>query len=103
MQIAREKLNKEINIIEMVKDWRYFKTALNSLIVDEKKRYDLKERSRYICINPDLAKVQVDEVSRVRLSLKREKSLRRIKFSEGFFSDRESSFGTDSVNGSVSS
>ena len=47
MKMAREKLNKEINIIEIVKDWRYFKTALNSLIVDEKKRYDLKERSRY--------------------------------------------------------
>ena len=54
MQMAREKLNKEINIIEIVKDWRYFKTALNSLIVDEKKRYDLKERSRYFCIKPDL-------------------------------------------------
>ena len=54
MKMAREKLNKEINIIEMVKDWRYFKKALNSLIVDEKKRLDLKERSRYFCIKPDM-------------------------------------------------
>ena len=55
--MAREKMNKEINIIEIVKNWRYFKRALNSLITDEKKRYDLKEHSRYFCINPDEEKV----------------------------------------------
>ena len=50
--MARNKLNKEINIIEIVKSWRYFERALHHLL-PEKKRLDLKEKSRYIAINPD--------------------------------------------------
>ena len=52
MEIARNKLNKEINIIEIVKSWRYFDRALHHLL-PEKKRFDFKEKSRYIAINPD--------------------------------------------------
>ena len=52
MDIAREKLNKEINIIEIVKSWRYFNKALNHLL-PEKQRLDFKERTRYFTINPD--------------------------------------------------
>lgn len=46
LQMAREKLNKEINIIEIVKSWRYYESALHHLL-PEKKRLDLKARSRY--------------------------------------------------------
>ena len=46
LQMAREKLHKEINIIEIVKSWRYYESALHHLL-PEKKRLDFKERSRY--------------------------------------------------------
>ena len=36
MNNARAKLEKEINIIEIVKSWRYFKAALHNLIPDDK-------------------------------------------------------------------
>ena len=45
--MAREKLDKEINIIEIVKSWRYFDKAIHSLL-DDKKRIDFKEKARYI-------------------------------------------------------
>ena len=53
MQMARERLDKEINIIDMIKDWRYFKLAISHIIKDERKRLSLKERSRYYTIKPD--------------------------------------------------
>ena len=52
MHKAREKLNKEVNIIEIVKSWRYYERCLKYLL-PEKTRMDFKERSRYITINPD--------------------------------------------------
>ena len=52
MKMARQKLGKEINIIEIVKSWRYFERALRHLL-PEKKRLDFKEMTRYININPD--------------------------------------------------
>ena len=58
--MARDKLDKEINIIEIVKSWRYFELAIKSLL-EERKRIDLKEKSRYIAINPDLADEQIQE------------------------------------------
>lgn len=45
--MARDKLETEINIIEIVKSWRYFENAFKELL-PEGKRIDLKERSRYI-------------------------------------------------------
>ena len=45
--MARDKLDKEINIVEIVKSWRYFESALRYLL-PERQRLDLKERSRYI-------------------------------------------------------
>ena len=55
--MARDKLDKEINIIEIVKSWRYFELAIKSLL-EERKRIDFKEKSRYIAINPDPADEQ---------------------------------------------
>ena len=52
MEIARQKLDKEINIIEIVKSWRYYDKALHYLLPADK-RLDFKERSRYISIDPD--------------------------------------------------
>ena len=53
MQMARDKLNEEINIIEIVNSWRYFKRALQILLSPEQK-IKCKERSRYIAMNPDV-------------------------------------------------
>lgn len=33
--MAREKLDKEINIIEIVKSWRYLENAVRSLLTDK--------------------------------------------------------------------
>ena len=52
--MARDKLDKEINIIEIVKSWRYFELAIKSLL-KERQRIDFKEKSRYIAIDPDPA------------------------------------------------
>ena len=49
---AREDLLKEINIIEIVKSRRFFNKAIK-LLLSKKKRMELKERSRYIPIDPD--------------------------------------------------
>ena len=53
MKMAREKLNEEINIIEIVKSWRYYENALK-LLLPENIRIDLKKRARYRAINPDI-------------------------------------------------
>lgn len=52
LQMARDKLDKEVNIIEIVKSWRYFDSAFRFLL-DERKRLDLKERTRYLTVDPD--------------------------------------------------
>ena len=49
---ARGQLLEEINIIEIIKSRRFFQKALKVLLT-KKKRLELKERSRYISINPD--------------------------------------------------
>ena len=53
LQLARAKLYKEVNIIEIVKSWRYFQRAIRFLLT-ENKSLDLKERARYITVDPDL-------------------------------------------------
>ena len=45
-------MDKEIDIIEIIKSRRFFKMAMRKLLSD-KDRMDLKERSRYILIDPD--------------------------------------------------
>ena len=49
---AIKAMDDEIDIIEMIKSRRYFKGALNQMMPAEK-RMKLKERSRYIMIDPD--------------------------------------------------
>ena len=45
-------MDKEIDIIEMIKSRRFFKLALRELL-PAKKRMELKEKSRYIMVDPD--------------------------------------------------
>ena len=53
MNKAREKLGQEINIVEVVKSWRYMERALNYLISKEM-RLQMKEKARYVVIDPEL-------------------------------------------------
>ena len=76
MQLAREKLNREINIIEIVKSWRYHDKALQFLL-PEKERLNFKERTRYISINPDRDEKNMSETKIQTLSMKKQKSIRR--------------------------
>lgn len=52
MDKARGKLEKEVNIIEIIKSRRYFESALKYLLPKEKRFY-FKERSRYQTVDPD--------------------------------------------------
>ena len=45
-------MEKEIDIIEMIKSRRFFKLAIRKLL-SRKDRMDLKEQSLYISIDPD--------------------------------------------------
>ena len=54
-------MNQEIDIIEMIKSRRYFKLALRELL-PSKVRMDLKQRSRYLLIDPDKEQEDQEEV-----------------------------------------
>lgn len=87
---ARSQLLQEINIIEIIKSRRFFKKALKVLL-SKKKRYELKERSRYISINPD-KKGDIDKKGKQKLDRQRtidEKiydATSAINYTDGFFS-----------------
>ena len=49
---AIREMDDEIDIIEMIKSRRFFKTAFRQLIPSEE-RMRLKEKSRYIMIDPE--------------------------------------------------
>ena len=87
MEMARKKLDQEINIIEIVKSWRYFEQALRYLL-PQRKRLDFKETTRYITIDPELNEEEKRRKEFVQLA-KRSASLRRAEFSDGFFSSQD--------------
>ena len=47
MDKAREQIQKEVNIVEIVKKLRYVTDALRYLL-PETKRFEIKQRNRYI-------------------------------------------------------
>jgi len=60
------------------------------LIPNEKERLNLKERSRYIAINPDNDIEEEMRLSAIKVNQMRRKSIARMNFSDGFVSDRDS-------------
>ena len=68
--MARNKLDKEINIIEIVKSWRYFENAIKVLL-PERQRLDLKEFARYISIDPDEAAETIERKRTFNLMARR--------------------------------
>ena len=57
---ARQQMQRETNIIEIVKSRRYFNAALRFLLT-KKQRMKIKERGRYTVINPDFQQERVKE------------------------------------------
>ena len=84
--------------MEIVKSRRYFQQALRKLIPNEKERLNLKERSRYIAINPDNDIEQEQRLFAIKVLQMRRKSIARMNFSDGFVSDRDS----DSIDNAAS-
>lgn len=87
---ARSQLLQEINIIEIVKSRRFFKKALKGLL-SKKKRYELKERSRYYSIDPD-KKDYIDKEGKQKLDRQRTidenlyDATSAMNYTDGFFS-----------------
>ena len=65
MEMARKKLDQEINIIEIVKSRRFFKKALK-ILLSKKKRMELKERSRYISIDPNKKVIKEEQKMKMK-------------------------------------
>ena len=59
---------------------------------------NLKERSRYIAINPDNDIEDIQRLSAIKVIQMRRKSIARMNFSDGFVSDRDS----DSIDNAAS-
>ena len=87
MDKAREKIMKEINIVEIVKKLRYVTDALNYLL-PEKKRFEIKQRNRYVQIDPD-----IDDFKRQETEI--QQNLTKINLisdlTSGFYSSARSS------------
>ena len=52
MRKAREKLNEELNVVQIIKSWRYMERALAKLLTD-KDKLRMKEKARYVVIDPE--------------------------------------------------
>ena len=59
---GRTKLEKETNIIDLIKEKRYFNASLK-LLLTRKQRKRLKERTRYLMLNPNDKDKKVDSES----------------------------------------
>ena len=95
MEQARAALAKEIDIIELIKQRRFFQKAFR-LLMSKQERIHLKEHSRYFVIDPDLeeddqylAKLRLDSIARKQshsLQDKSEQEDEQADFTDGFFS-----------------
>ena len=59
IELARAQMAEEINIVEIIKSRRYFNMALRQLLT-KKQRSMMKEKSRFIVINPKEDKQKVE-------------------------------------------
>ena len=89
MQIAREQMMSEINIITIVKTQRYIKAALKFLL-SAHKRLKLKEHKRYIQINPEQTGDLKLKTSRQTFTDRNEIEKNQQFFTDGFFSSESS-------------
>ena len=95
-------MDKEIDIIEMIKSRRFFKLAFRELL-PAAKRMELKEKSRYLMIDPDTDgedmdddKVEIDEsiIDKIERELNED-----VKLTDGFYSsDGDDDFAAEKFN-----
>ena len=88
MQIAQDCLDKEINIVEMIKSRRYFESAIKFLLT-EKQRMDMKQKARYIAIDPNRKKLKESLRSSKMLARSFTKMFAKNDVSDGFFSSQD--------------
>ena len=87
-------MNEEIDIIEMIKTRRYLKLALRELL-PHKVRMDLKQRSRYLLIDPDKGpqgpddEVQEMEFESILEKYEYELNQEDVFLTDGFYSSEE--------------
>ena len=88
MSIAQERLDKEINIIEIIKSRRYFESAIKFLLT-EKQRMDLKQKARYIAIDPNRKQLKESLRNAKMIARTFSKMFAKNDVSDGFFSSQE--------------
>ena len=82
-ELARQRLESETSIIEIIKSRRYFNAALRFLM-SKQQRMKLKERGRYTVVNPDDDKVQQKKESEGQDS--------NEQYTDGFYSSDSDAF-----------
>ena len=89
-------MQKETDIIEMIKSRRYLKLALRKLLT-LKQRMHLKQKSRYLCVDPKARETDagsnVQELNLLKLSNLMQPKKRlddHLVLTDGFFSVSES-------------
>ena len=65
-------MDREIDIVEIIKSRRFFHLAMHKLL-SYKDRLELKERSRYILIDPE--EIDVEEARRLKAKMPGAKNL----------------------------
>ena len=94
IQQAIDSMSKETDIVEMIKSRRYFNLALKKLL-STKERMKLKERSRYLCIDPeklDATDSMEDDYKLTRLcniAQPKKKDIDNILYTDGFCSSSD--------------
>ena len=78
-------MQRETNIIEIVKSRRYFNAALRFLLT-KKQRMKLKERGRYTVVNPELQQERV-------------KGKGEDEYTDGFYTSDSDAFVPDEAGG----
>lgn len=89
IQLAIEKMNKETDIIELIKTNRYFQQAFKKLLSHDK-RQSLKEKSRYLIIDPNRDQVfhSHQQLCRISNTLQPKRNMIDDQlYTSGFYSD----------------
>ena len=79
MQMARKKLDRETNIVEIIQSWRYMESALE-LLLPSAQRLSLIAKSKQTTIDPDEKSAVEGEQSETTHTTVR--PLKKLDFSE---------------------
>ena len=97
IQQAIDQMSKETDIVEVIKSRRYFNLALKKLL-STKERMKLKERTRYLCIDPDkldASDATEDDYKLTKLcniAQPKKKDFDNILYTDGFLSSSDDEY-----------